>query len=200
VVLFDRVFVPWERVFLAGEWRDSLDLTQTYATHHRHTCVAARAGFGDLLIGAGALMCEANGLDPYRYPGLRDALVELIKLVEGFYACGVAASVYEMRDPAGSVMPDVVFSNVGKLLLSTQIYEMHRLAHHVSGGLIVALPGPDEDHQPRPRDSQTCYGRAQTSRMTAASRRPGSSRISPHRTRGAGTRSSACTAADPRTR
>lgn len=148
MVLFDRVFVPWERVFLAGEWRDSLDLTQTYATHHRHTCVAARAGFGDLLIGAGALMCEANGLDPYRYPGLRDALVELIKLVEGFYACGVAASVYEMRDPAGSVMPDVVFSNVGKLLLSTQIYEMHRLAHHVSGGLIVALPGPDEDHNP----------------------------------------------------
>jgi 4-hydroxybutyryl-CoA dehydratase/vinylacetyl-CoA-Delta-isomerase len=25
---------------------------------------------------------------------------------------------------------------------------MHRLAHEVSGGLIVALPGPDEDHNP----------------------------------------------------
>lgn len=25
---------------------------------------------------------------------------------------------------------------------------MHRLAHHVSGGLVVALPGPDEDHNP----------------------------------------------------
>jgi len=25
---------------------------------------------------------------------------------------------------------------------------MHRLAHYVSGGLVVALPGPDEDHNP----------------------------------------------------
>jgi 4-hydroxybutyryl-CoA dehydratase / vinylacetyl-CoA-Delta-isomerase len=45
-------------------------------------------------------------------------------------------------------MPDVVFSNIGKLLLATQIYDMHRIAHHVSGGLIVSLPGPDEDHNP----------------------------------------------------
>ena len=45
-------------------------------------------------------------------------------------------------------MPDTVFANIGKLLLATQIYDMHRLAHYVSGGLIVALPGPDEDHNP----------------------------------------------------
>ena len=62
--IFDDVFVPWERVFLAGEWEHSGFLTTTYATHHRHTCIGARAGFGDLLIGAGALMTEANGLDP----------------------------------------------------------------------------------------------------------------------------------------
>ncbi|HMW19217.1 MAG TPA: 4-hydroxyphenylacetate 3-hydroxylase N-terminal domain-containing protein, partial [Accumulibacter sp.] len=61
VVVFDRVFVPWERVFLAGEWQHSAGLTYDYATHHRHSCIAARAGFGDLLIGAGALICEANG-------------------------------------------------------------------------------------------------------------------------------------------
>jgi 4-hydroxybutyryl-CoA dehydratase / vinylacetyl-CoA-Delta-isomerase len=75
-------------------------------------------------------------------------MVDLIKIVEGFFACGVAASVYAHKDPAGSVMPDTVFSNIGKLLLATQIYDMHRLAHYVSGGLVVALPGPDEDHNP----------------------------------------------------
>ena len=37
VVLFDDVFVPWERVFLAGEWQHSGFLTTSYATHHRHT-------------------------------------------------------------------------------------------------------------------------------------------------------------------
>jgi 4-hydroxybutyryl-CoA dehydratase/vinylacetyl-CoA-Delta-isomerase len=149
VVIFDKVFVPWERVFYAGEWEHSQVLTYSYATHHRHSCIGARAGFGDLLIGAGALMCEANGLDPDTKANLRDPMVELIKITEGFFACGVAASVYAMRDEhSGSFMPDPVFSNIGKLLLATQIYDMHRLAHEVSGGLIVALPGPDEDHNP----------------------------------------------------
>ena len=148
VVLFDDVFVPWERVFLAGETEAAGFLTTSYATHHRHSCIGARAGFGDLLIGAGALMAEANGLDPERHGHIREQLVELIKIVEGFYACGVAASVYGQRDPGGTMMPDTVFANIGKLLLATQIYEMHRIAHYVSGGLVVALPGPEEDHNP----------------------------------------------------
>jgi len=149
VLVFDRVFVPWDRVFLAGEWEHSASLTYHYATHHRHSCIAARAGFGDLLIGAGALMCEANGFDPGRKASLREPMVELIKITEGFFACGVAASVYGTPDPhSGSFMPEPVFANIGKLLLATQIYDMHRLAHEVSGGLIVALPGPDEDHNP----------------------------------------------------
>ncbi len=149
VVLFDSVFVPYDRVFLNGEWDQSGFLTTTYATHHRHSCIGARAGFGDLLIGAGVLMNEANGLDPNRHGHIRDAMVELIKIVEGFFACGVAASVYGQRR---SVRRDAarrgLFSKVGKLLLATQIYDMHRLAHYVSGGLVVALPGPDEDHNP----------------------------------------------------
>jgi 4-hydroxybutyryl-CoA dehydratase/vinylacetyl-CoA-Delta-isomerase len=148
VVVFDDVFVPWDRVFMAGEHVEAGYTTTSYATHHRHSCIAARAGFGDLLIGAGALMIEANGLDTDRHGHIRDAMVDLIKIVEGFFACGVAASVYGTRAESGAMMPDAVFSNIGKLLLATQIYDMHRLAHYVSGGLIVALPGPDEDHNP----------------------------------------------------
>jgi len=148
VCLFDRVFVPWERVFCAGEWQGVGGILYNYTTQHRHTCIAARAGFGDLLIGAGALVTEANGVDLDRAHGLREAMIELIKITEGFYACGVAASVYCQTSEAGMVTPDPVFSNIGKLLLATQIYDMHRLAHHLSGGMIVALPGPDEDHNP----------------------------------------------------
>jgi 4-hydroxybutyryl-CoA dehydratase/vinylacetyl-CoA-Delta-isomerase len=148
VAIFDDVFVPWARVFMAGEWQYSSAFTYEYATHHRHTCIAARAGFGDLLIGAGALMTEANGIDLDRAENVRDSMVELIRIVEGFYACGVAASVYCRTDAAGVAAPDAIFANVGKLLLATQIYDMHRLAHHVSGGLIVTLPGPEEDHNP----------------------------------------------------
>lgn len=147
-VIFDDVFVPWDRVFMAGEVGPASTLTTAYATHHRHSCIAARAGFGDLLIGASALMAEANGLDPDRHGHIRDSLVDLITTTEGFYACGVAASVYGSADPSGVAMPEPVFANIGKLLLANKIYDMHRLAHEVSGGLIVALPGPGEDHNP----------------------------------------------------
>ncbi len=149
VVMFDKVQVPWDRVFYADDWEHSGYMTYNYATHHRHSCIGARAGFGDLLIGAGALMCEANGFDPGSETHLREQMVDLIKITEGFYACGVAASVYAAEDAhSKSFVPDPVYSNIGKLLLSTQIYDMHRIAHYVSGGLIVALPGPDEDHNP----------------------------------------------------
>ena len=147
-VIFDKVFVPMEHVFLNGETEMSQHITYNYATHHRHSCIAARAGFGDLLIGAGALMIEANGLDPNKHSHLRNDMVELIKIVEGFFATGVAASTYGQKDGSGNIMPEPVFSNIGKLLMATQIYDMHRLAHTVSGGLIVTLPGPDEDHNP----------------------------------------------------
>src|SRR5919202_5534144 len=33
VCMFDRVFVPWEQVFYAGEWEHSGHLTYSYATH-----------------------------------------------------------------------------------------------------------------------------------------------------------------------
>jgi 4-hydroxybutyryl-CoA dehydratase/vinylacetyl-CoA-Delta-isomerase len=82
VAMFDDVLVPWERVFLAGEWRYAAKLTYTYATHHRHTCIAARAGFGDLLIGAGALMTEAHGIDLDRAGNLRECLVDLIPMIQ----------------------------------------------------------------------------------------------------------------------
>lgn len=153
VVLFDDVFVPHARVFLAGEHEEAGFLTTAYATHHRHSCIGARAGFGDLLIGAAAMMIEANGLDPGRHHHVRDAMVELITITESFYACGIAASVYGTLDPAGTLMPEAMFANIGKLLLATKIYDMHRLAHEVSGGLIVALPGPDEDHNPETKAS-----------------------------------------------
>ncbi len=148
VVVFEDVFVPWERVFLAGECEQAGLLTTAYATHHRHTCIAARAGFGDLLIGAAALMTEANGLDPDSHPHIREKMVQLIAIIEGFYACGVAASTYATSDRSGVAVPDAVFANIGKLLLSNQIYDMQRLAHELAGGLIVALPGPEEDHNP----------------------------------------------------
>ena len=66
-------------------------------------------------------------------------MVDLIKITEGFYACGIAASTMGVHDEAGNFRPDQIYANIGKLLLANQIYDMHRLAHDLSGGLVVAL-------------------------------------------------------------
>ena len=148
VVHFDNVFVPWEKVFVDGQVEAAKHLTHSFASHHRHSCIGARAGFGDLLIGAGALMLEANGLSYDSAPHLADRMTQLIRMIEGFYACGVASCVYGDADESGTARPHQVFANIGKLLLANQIYDMHKIAHEVSGGLVVALPEPDEDHNP----------------------------------------------------
>ena len=71
------------------------------------------------MIGAGVIMAEANGLNPEDVSHIKDSMVELITIVEGFFACGVAASVYGMEDPSGAWQPEPVFANVGKLLLNS---------------------------------------------------------------------------------
>ncbi len=152
VCVFENVFVPYDRVYMCGEWEHSEHLTKTYANHHRHTCIGARAGFGDLLIGASAMMIETNGLDMEAEPHLRESMIDLIRTVESFYACGVSASVYGRSTEAGNFEPDAVYSNLGKLLLADSIYDMHRIANSVSGGLIVTLPHPDDDHNPDTMD------------------------------------------------
>ena len=39
--------------------------------------------------------------------------------------------------------------------------DMQRLAHEVSGGLIVTLPGPDEDHRPELQDLDRLFTQQQ---------------------------------------
>lgn len=155
IVHFENVFVPWEKVFIDGQIDAAKHLTHSFASHHRHSCIGARAGFGDLLIGAGALMLEANGLSYDSAPHLADRMTQLIRMVEGFYACGVASCIYGDADESGTARPQQVFANIGKLLLANQIYDMHKIAHEVSGGLVVALPEPDEDHNPATAGSLT---------------------------------------------
>jgi 4-hydroxybutyryl-CoA dehydratase/vinylacetyl-CoA-Delta-isomerase len=118
-------------------------------------------------------MCEANGFDPGKETHLRDQMVELIKIVEGFYACGVAASTYARADAySGSFMPEPVYSNIGKLLLANQIYDMQRIAHYVSGASSSPCPGRTRiTTRSPPPGWPTCCGRRPMCPTTSASRR-----------------------------
>ena len=143
MLLFDDVLVPWERVLLCGEHALAGRLAEAYANHHRHSCIGCRAALGDIVVGAAVEMAEANGLTAQR-GHLRSCLAQLITIVEGFYACGIAASVRGRRTLAGNWAPDGVYANVGKLLLAEQVPVMFRLAQEMAGGIVATLPTPED--------------------------------------------------------
>jgi 4-hydroxybutyryl-CoA dehydratase/vinylacetyl-CoA-Delta-isomerase len=157
LIMFDDVFIPWERVFLAGEWQFAGSLTESFATHHRLSCIGCRAGLGDMLIGASAKMAEYNGLDPNRVSHVRDKITDLIKYVESFYACGVTASVFGKETRAGNFCPDPVYSNIGKLLQGLHVYDMFKASHEISGGILVASPYPEDMEVPDIKTRLTEY-------------------------------------------
>jgi 4-hydroxybutyryl-CoA dehydratase / vinylacetyl-CoA-Delta-isomerase len=157
MILFDDVFIPWERVFLAGEWQFAGSLTESFATHHRLSCIGCRAGLGDMVIGASAKMAEYNGLDPNRVTHVRDKITDLIKYVESFYACGVTSSVFGKETQAGNFCPDPVYSNIGKLLQGLHIYDMFKASHEIAGGILVTSPYPEDMEVPDIKTRLTEY-------------------------------------------
>ena len=148
LVMLEDVFVPWERVFLCGEEAFAGPLSQTFAAFHRHSCIGCRAGLGDMLIGASASIADYNGLSVTHGGHLGERMAEMIQIVEGFYACGLAASISAKPTSAGNYQPDEVYSNIGKQLMGAQIYDMFRLAHEMAGGIVVAAPEPHDQEIP----------------------------------------------------
>ena len=157
MIMFDDVFIPWERVFLAGEWRFAGTLTESFATHHRLSCIGCRAGLGDMIIGASAKMAEYNGLDPNKVSHIRHKITDLIKYVESFYACGVTSTVFGKETPAGNFCPDPVYSNIGKLLQGLHIYDMFKASHEIAGGILVTSPYPEDMEVPDIKTRLTEY-------------------------------------------
>ena len=43
LTIFEDVFIPWERVFMCGEWAYAGPLVELFATYHRHTYAGAKA-------------------------------------------------------------------------------------------------------------------------------------------------------------
>ncbi|MGT2490115.1 4-hydroxyphenylacetate 3-hydroxylase C-terminal domain-containing protein [Cupriavidus basilensis] len=148
-------------------------------------------------------MCEANGFDPGEESHLRDQMVELIKITEGFTPAASPRPSMPRRTPAAqSFVPDPVFANIGKLLLATQIYDMHKIAHHVSGGLMRCAAGPRRRSQAAHRGNATGCPAGQSRCAVRQTHRDGPVHRRPDGvlSGAAGTRSSACMAAARRKR
>jgi 4-hydroxybutyryl-CoA dehydratase/vinylacetyl-CoA-Delta-isomerase len=137
LVIFDDVFVPWDRVFLNGEWDFTRDLVVTFANYHR-VIYALKCSLGDLLIGATAQIAEYNGLEKASH--IRSKLLDMVILNETLWACGLAAASQGVQTPSGLWVDDPVLSNVVKFNVTRNMYEIARLAEEIAGGQLSTQP------------------------------------------------------------
>jgi 4-hydroxybutyryl-CoA dehydratase/vinylacetyl-CoA-Delta-isomerase len=138
VIIFEDVFVPWERVFMCGEVGYAAELVELFAAHHRTSYGGCKVGVGDVLIGAARAIARLHGVENAAH--VRDKLIEMVHLNETLYACGLAASWEGRPSCSGAYMIDVLLANVTKLNVTRFPYEIARLAQDIAGGLVGTLP------------------------------------------------------------
>jgi len=137
LVVFDDVFVPWDRVFMCGETEFSGVLVEKFASYHRQS-YACKVGVGDVLIGAAQTAAEFNGAE--RASHIRDKIIEMIQLNETLYCGCIACAAEGAAEPSGTYCVQTLLANVHKQNVTRFPYEISRLAQDVAGGLMVTLP------------------------------------------------------------
>ncbi len=146
VIVLDNVFVPWERVFMAGEFEFSGLLVERFAGYHRQSYGGCKVGVGDVLIGAAQSLAQYQGTDKASH--VKDKIVEMIHLNETLYACGIACSAEGKPTASGTYLIDLLLANVCKLNVTRFPYEIARLAQDIAGGLLVTMPSEKDFEHP----------------------------------------------------
>lgn len=142
--LFDDVFVPWERVFMAGEHEHAGELARGFVEFHRFTAISYKLPLVDALVGSALLAARVNGID--RAGHVRDKLAWLISYAETLRALTHhAAERCTIVD--GVAIPDTVLVNVAKLHFAQNLHVALRNVQDIAGGLLVTYPAAEDlDH------------------------------------------------------
>ena len=149
LVIFDHVFVPWERIFMCGEVEHTRVLIDRFAKTHRMNCGGAcRVGFIDLIIGASQLIAEYHGIAKASH--IAQKITRMVALNDTCLACAIAAAYLGREEPAGSgvFMPDDAMSNTAKLNTNDAFWEIMALAGDIAGGMTVTMPSEKELENP----------------------------------------------------
>lgn len=138
LTVLNDVFVPWERVFMCGEYQYAQEYVETFAAYHRQNYGGCKVGVADVIIGATAAMAEYNGVPNASH--IKDKIIEMIHLAETMYNCSIACSAEGQKTLAGNYYVNTLLANTVKLNCTRFMYEISRLAHDVAGGFIATLP------------------------------------------------------------
>jgi len=142
MTIFDDVFVPWERVFLNGEYEYAGMLALMFALYHRHSYTGCKPAATDIIAGSTALMAEVNGIE--KEPHVREKLAELICTAELCYGTGVAAAINATKAPSGTYVPDPLYCNVSRRHAGINIYHEFDILADIAGGMPATLPRPGD--------------------------------------------------------
>jgi 4-hydroxybutyryl-CoA dehydratase / vinylacetyl-CoA-Delta-isomerase len=137
LVVFDKVFVPWERVFMFKEYDFTTMLVENFAAYHRQS-YACKVGVGDVLIGATQTVAEYNGAEKASH--VKDKIIEMNHLNETLFCGCIACAAEGHREPSGTYQNDLLLANVHKQNITRFPYEIARLAQDIAGGLVVTCP------------------------------------------------------------
>lgn len=138
LVIFDRVFVPNDMIFLNGETQFAGMMVERFAGYHRQSYGGCKVGVGDVLIGATALAGDMAGSSKASH--VKDKLIEMNHLNETLYCCGIACSSQGSKTKSGNYIIDLLLANVCKQNVTRFPYEIARIAQDLAGGLMVTLP------------------------------------------------------------
>ncbi|MBN1376581.1 MAG: aromatic ring hydroxylase [Dehalococcoidia bacterium] len=142
MVLFDDVFVPWNRVFMCGakkgEWEFGGRLALLFALNHRNSYCGCKPAMVDIIVGASALAAEYNGVGKSKHIEMK--LAEMLSVAELTYAAGTASSVFGKVQPCGTCTPNPVYANIGRRHAGENIYSEDKGLAEISGGIPATLP------------------------------------------------------------
>lgn len=148
LVVFDDVFVPWERVFMYKDYAFAAQLVEIFAAYHRQS-YACKVGVGDVLIGAAQTVAEYNGVEKASH--IRDKIVEMNHLNETLYCGCIACASEGQKEASGTYAVNTLLANVHKQNVTRFPYELSRLAQDIAGGLMVTMPGEQDFQSPQTR-------------------------------------------------
>jgi len=164
LVVFDKVFVPWERVFMYKEYDFAGELVENFASYHRQS-YACKVGVGDVLIGATQVAADYNGANKASH--VKDKIIEMNHLNETLFCGSLACAEEGSKQPSGTYLVNVLLANVCKQNVTRFPYEIARLAQDIAGGLMVTMPSEDDFESPEVGHYVKKYfqGRADVSTM-----------------------------------
>jgi 4-hydroxybutyryl-CoA dehydratase/vinylacetyl-CoA-Delta-isomerase len=145
LVVFEDVFVPWDRVFMYKEYEFAGKLVEAFASYHRQS-YACKVGVGDVLIGAAQTIAEYNGADKASH--VKDKIIEMNHLNETLFCGSLACAAEGHREPSGTYCVNTLLANVCKQNVTRFPYDMARLAQDIAGGLMVTLPSEMDFRSP----------------------------------------------------